>query len=76
MRKPDDGRRDGLRIQIFGCFLSNADRLKNRVADKNTVKEAVDAPQTGNNPAHHIVELPKPVAEEVVKKLNEIFKLN
>ena len=54
--------------------VSAADRLKNRVADQAEAKSAFNTPQTGNNPNHHTVELPKPVTEKVAQKFNEVYK--
>ncbi len=50
-------------------------RVKHRVADQAEAKNAFNTPQTGNNPNHHTVELPKPVTEKVAQKFNEVYKL-
>ncbi|HDS1578970.1 TPA: RHS repeat-associated core domain-containing protein [Stenotrophomonas maltophilia] len=54
--------------------VSAADRVKHRVADQAEAKSAFNTPQTGNNPNHHAVELPKPVTEKVAQKFNEVYK--
>ncbi len=54
--------------------VSAADRIKHRVADQAEAKSTFNTPQTGNNPSHHTVELPKPVTEKVAQKFNEVYK--
>ncbi len=54
--------------------VSAADRIKHRVADQAEAKSAFNTTQTGNNPNHHTVELPKPVTEKVAQKFNEVYK--
>jgi len=57
-----------------GIEVPEADRIKHRVADQAEAKSAFNTPQAGNNPSHHIVELPKPVTEKVAQKFNEVYK--
>jgi hypothetical protein len=45
-----------------------------RAAPKSEVEKHFTVQQTGKNPAHHTVHLPKPVTPEAAKKFNALFK--
>jgi sulfite reductase alpha subunit-like flavoprotein len=47
--------------------------LNHKVAGKSEVEKAFEVKQTGNNPKHHTVILPKPVTPEVANLFNETF---
>ncbi len=53
--------------------VSGSDR-KHRSAPKDEVEASFPVEQTGNDPRHHTVILPKPVNSEVVDEFNRIFK--
>ncbi|SIR54275.1 RHS repeat-associated core domain-containing protein [Chryseobacterium sp. RU33C] len=48
--------------------------LQHKSAPKSTVESFFKVVQTGKNPKHHTVVLPKPVTSKVTEQINEIFK--
>jgi hypothetical protein len=54
--------------------LSGSDRA-HRSAPYAEVTKHFEVQQTGRNPAHHTVHLPKPVTAEVARLFNEIFQV-
>ena len=53
--------------------ISGTDKL-HKSAPKSEVEKVFDVKQTGNNPSHHTVILPKPVTQETADKFNALFK--
>ncbi|WP_295222081.1 hypothetical protein [uncultured Chryseobacterium sp.] len=68
----DNGFRHGvssmLKDKIKGSDLSH------KSAIKSTVEKFFKVKQTGNNPRHHTIILPKPVTPDVTQQFNKIFK--
>ena len=52
--------------------IAGSDKL-NRVVPKTEVEKVFPAPQTGKDPFHHTVVLPKPITQEVVDLFNKVF---
>ena len=63
---------DGYEADLGRTYVigNNAARLKL----KNDVEKQFEVKQTGNNPKHHTVILPKPVTEQTAEKFNSLFK--
>jgi RHS repeat-associated protein len=53
--------------------VSGSDK-KHRSAPRSEVEKHFKVEQTGKNPAHHTVHLPKPVTQDVADKFNQVFK--
>jgi RHS repeat-associated protein len=52
--------------------VAKSDRI-HRVTPKTEVEKVFPAPQTGSDPLHHTVVLPKPITQEIVDLFNKVF---
>jgi hypothetical protein len=74
---------DAARAEANGFPQGVSTRLKPRISGSDKahrsapmaeVQESFPVTQTGKDPRHHTVELPKPVTPEVAEKFNSVFK--